>query len=379
MKRRLTLIACMAAIAVMAPANPATASDWKRDYEKLADGLVSPLHLAVGTNKSVYVTQDFAGTLSRINRDRTVDNIYQAPKDWGVAGVETRGATTFFLEGFGAGGPAADLRGFLKAISPRGDVRTIADLADYERKANPDANQHYGFGPDAGAGCLAEASAIPNATPPQYTGALDSNPYATAVQGNTAYVADAGSNAILKVNIHSGHTTALAVLPPRPTELSAEGAASLGAPACAGLTYAFEPVPTDVEIGPDGWLYVSSLPGGPESPALGARGAIFKVNPWTGATKLWADGILSPTGLAVANTGDVYVASLFGNEILKFKAWKGHRSQFLAVNQPADVEIHGRTLYATIDALPDFPPGPGSAPGADPPPPAGKVIKAEIR
>lgn len=35
----------------------------------------------------------------------------------------------------------------------------------------------------------------------------------------------------------------------------------------------------------------------PEDPSLGARGAIFRVNPWTGATHLWADDILSPTGI----------------------------------------------------------------------------------
>lgn len=46
-----------------------------------------------------------------------------------------------------------------------------------------------------------------------------------------------------------------------------------------GHEYAFEPMPTDVEIGPDGWLYVSSFPGGPEDPSLGARGAIFRINP----------------------------------------------------------------------------------------------------
>jgi sugar lactone lactonase YvrE len=119
-------------------------------------------------------------------------------------------------------------------------------------------------------------------------------------------------------------------------------------PACVvGQEYAFEPVPTDVEIGPDGWLYVSSLPGGPEDPSLGARGAVFRVNPWTGATRLWAEDILSPTGIAVADNGDVYAASMFGNEIVKIDAWSREQSQFLAVNGPAAVEIQGDTLYAT--------------------------------
>jgi hypothetical protein len=376
MKRKLTLIACLATAAVMAPASASVASDRDHRHEpeatELAGGLVSPLHLAVGTNKSVLVTQDFAGKLSRVNRDKTVTNIYQAAAGFGVAGVETRGATTFFLETAGAGSPnPAELKGFLKAINPRGDVRQIADLAEHERKNNPDAGQEYGFGRDASTKCLDQAAAIADAPPARYNGALDSNAYATAVQGNTAYVADAGANAVLKVNIHSGAVSTVAVLPPRPSVLTAEAAAALKAPDCANFKYAFEPVPTDVEIGPDGWLYVTSLPGGPEVPGLGARGAVFKINPWTGHTRLWVDGILSPTGLAVANTGDVYVASLFGNEILKFSAWKGHRSVFLPVPAPADVEVHGRTLYATVDAF---------NPTAPPPPPAeGRVIKADIR
>lgn len=44
---------------------------------------------------------------------------------------------------------------------------------------------------------------------------------------------------------------------------------------------------------------------------------------------------------------------------------KGHRTQFLAVQAPADVEISGSTLYA--------PARPRQAP------PKGKVIKAAIR
>jgi hypothetical protein len=47
----------------------------------------------------------------------------------------------------------------------------------------------------------------------------------------------------------------------------------LGLPACVvGKTFNFEPVPTDVELGRDGLLSVSSLPGGPEDESLGGPG-----------------------------------------------------------------------------------------------------------
>lgn len=158
-------------------------------------------------------------------------------------------------------------------------------------------------------------------------------------------------------------------------KLTAEVAASVGAPDCAGFSYAFEPVPTDVEIGPDGWLYVSSLPGGQPGPALGARGAIFKVDPWSGETKLWQDHILTPTGLAVTDKGDVYVASLFGGEILKFNS-EGDRSHFLTVNMPADVEFRAGDVFATVDALvgvsdPEAPAAPMTKPG-------GRLIEVDL-
>lgn len=383
MKRKLTLIA-LAAVALVAPVSPAAASDSRHGagpYDVLADGLVSPLHLAVGTAKSIHVSQDFAATLSRVTRDGHVDDVYAKGKEgWDVAGVDTRGATAFFLESTGAGmGDPAKLEGYLKAITPGGDNRTIANFADYERNYNPDGGQQYGLGPEASDDCLAEATppAPDQGPPPRYKGAVDSHPYALAVQGNTAFVADAGMNAILKVDLRNGHISTLAVLPPRPATITEEAAAMLQAPSCAGSVYAFEPVPTDVEIGPDGWLYVTSLPGGPEDESLGARGAIFRINPWSGQMKLWADEIVSPTGLAIGNNGDIYVASLFAGEILKFSCWSGDRSVFLAVNQPADVEIQGRTLYATINGLSGAPAGPGAPPPAGPF--TGKVIKADIR
>jgi len=375
MKRRLAVLACISAsAAALAAAGPAAAATDAPDYEVLAGGLVSPLHVTAGTGKTVLVSQDFAGKLTRINRDGSTENLdTNTPKGWEVAGADTRGSTTYFLESVGAGqGDPAGLHGYLKSIDAKGDVETIANFADYERHHNPDGDQHYGFGDDVSAACLAGWPAFP---PARYKGIVDSHPYALAVRDGVAYVADAGMNAVLKVNLKDGDIDTVAVLPPRPAEIPAglrvptdmQGNTA-EVPACAvGHEYAFEPVPTDIAFGPDGMLYVTSLPGGPEGPELGARGAIFKVNPWNGDADVWADHILTPTGLAVAGNGDVYVASLFGGEIVKFTCG-ADRSKFLAVNMPADVDIKGGNLYATIDVL-----------GDPSQPPAGKVIKVDLK
>ncbi len=350
MKRRTSLIACMSAAAILLPAGGAFAAPPPSTPEYLADGLVTPLSLAVGPGKDVLVAQNFAGVLSQVGRDGgAATTVYGSP-GWEVGGVATRGSTTFFLESVGAGMGDPDLlEGYLKSIDAKGTVRTIAELSSFEIANNPDGSVHYGFGADVSEECLAQ---VPEFPPASYNGIVDSHPYATAVVGDTAYVADAGTNTVTRVDVTSGAVSTLAVLPPRAAVITADAAESAGLPECTvGHEYAFEPVPTDVEMGPDGWLYVSSLPGGPEDPSLGARGAVFKVNPSTGVVQLWADNLLSPTGLAVAGTGDVYVASLFGNEIVKLAAGNAARSQLLAVEMPADVEVSGSTLYATAGAL----------------------------
>ena len=85
-----------------------------------------------------------------------------------------------------------------------------------------------------------------------------------------------------------------------------------GAPDClVGKKFGLEAVPTDVEVGPDGKLYVTSLPGGPEDPSLGLNGRVLRINPTNGRVKTLVGGLLSPTGVAVASNGDIYIAQLF--------------------------------------------------------------------
>ena len=374
MKKKFSFVVCLAAAAILFPAGPAMAGSSPEPPEPrtLAENLMGPLSLAVDSNDSVLVTQNFAGLLSRVNDDGSTTTLYKGKEGWDVAGVESRRGTTYFVDsvGAGAGDPNA-LEGYLKSIDAQGEVRTIANLASHERDHNPDGDQHYGFGPEVSAECLAGWPAFP---PASYKGTIDSHPYGVAVRGDTAYIADAGANAILEVNIETGDVSTLSVLPPRPAVVPAGtkipvdmAGTTVEVPACVvGHEYAFEAVPTDVEFGPDGRLYVTSLPGGPEDRSLGARGAIFRVNPWTGSSHVWAEDILSPTGLAIADDGDVYVASMFGNEIIKIDAWTCDKSQFLAIDGPAAVEVRGSTLYATAGF--SF---------ADPS--KGKVIKAGIR
>lgn len=347
------IAAVSAVLLVLGPAAAAQATPTESSTTTWTTGLVSPLHLAVAPGKSVTVSEEFASKLTNVTKDGTKTTLYSAP-GWDVAGGAYRGSTLYFVESQGAGPEdTRPLAGSLKAIDAQGNVTTITDqLGAYEEQFNPDQVNTYGLS-------AAEAAARPNCVaqmeaagiPVNYTGEVDSHPYAVAVRGNVAYVADAGSNAIFSVNLHTGAISTLVVLPPRPVHISQEAADALGLSACGGVTYSFEFVPTDIEFGPDGMLYVSSLPGGPEDGSLGMNGAVFTVDPATGDTHMYVGGLLSPTGIALDGSGNLYIASLFGEGIFKVPAGSHEASLFMPAVMAADVEVSGSTLYATTNAL----------------------------
>lgn len=211
----------------------------------------------------------------------------------------------------------------LKILKGTTVVRTV-DLSAYEKAHNPDGKQSYGI--DNPSQCVKDAFAAmasQGAPPASYKGQVDSHPYSVLRWGDGWIVADAGGNDLLKVS-ENGRISTLAVLPPQPLKITTAIAASQHLPSCvAGNTYKFEPVPTDV-ISWGGWLWVTTLPGGPEDPSLGARGSVYKVNPWTGASTRVATGFAGATNLTVDDHGKIYVAELFGNRISTIRDGKPH-------------------------------------------------------
>ena len=360
MEKQRALLAAVAAASLLLSASPAghaapadsatgSAPGTQSAPAVLAKGLLTPLHLSDGQDGSVLVSEEFAGQLTKIARDGTKSVVYRDAA-WDVAGSDRRGRTIYVAESQGAGPmDPRPLAGHIRSIGTDGKQRTFGDLAALETKHNADGGTSYGF-ENLPAACVAK---LPKDVPVSYKGQIDSHPYGIDAYGSTIYVADAGANAIVSVDVESGETETVGVLPARPHTFTAAEAAALKLPGCiAGQTYRFEPVPTDVKRGPDGWLYVSVLPGGPEDPALGARGAVYKINPHTGQVKLFADAVMSPTGLDMDNDGHVYVASLFGGGVLRLSAHSGKQTVVLPGMLTADVDIRGETIYATVNSLP---------------------------
>jgi hypothetical protein len=319
----------------------------------VAEGLITPLGFDVSTNGTIYVGEAFAGRLTAIGRDGERTTLVDAAPA-SIAGVAVNGndvsfTTTIFPE---MGAAAATT---LSRVTPSGRVTELADLQHFEETHNPDGEAIYGFLDEVPEDCE-----VPDELPTTpYTGIVESNPYAVAIDGSDRLVADAAGNSIVRVR-RNGSVSLVAVLPPVVQEISDFGAAFSGLPDCVvGLRYAGEPVPTDVEVGPDGHYYVTSLPGFPEE--LGAA-SVWRIHRSTGAVTLVADGLSFAVDLAISRDGTIYVAELladpatFTGRISTISG--GTVSTFVdQVPFPGAIEIqrHGNreTIYATIDVLND--------------------------
>ncbi|AWB90890.1 ScyD/ScyE family protein [Aeromicrobium chenweiae] len=320
----------------------------------VADGLLTPLKLAVSQHGRMYVSQNFAGELTRILPNGTKTPVVTVPGEE-VGGVsEHRGTVYWTTTGEGSAKVFAQRPG-------RGPQQ-IADLFAYESTRNPDARTTYGFR-DLPQACAAQ---FPASSPASYTGIVESHPYATLPAGRRTLVADAAANAIFSVGPR-GQVRTLATLPAVGTVATAEALQAQGMPACAaGHTYYFEFVPTDIERGRDGSLYVTSLPGGPEDASLGARGGVFKIDPRSGQARKVAGGFVGAVDLALLPDGRIAVAELFGGadgagQVTMVRPRSSYR-RTLDLASPAAVEWKGSrrhgSLYVTTDTFTGGEPAP---------------------
>jgi hypothetical protein len=374
---RAVLTSTLLAGALVATGGAAQAGDDDRGHDRhrpsvptpgeqqvLTDGLVGPLSLAAGNRSTIYVSQNFGGTIEAIRRGERTTVVTSPAEGVELGSVSTKGSRLYYTTSAGAATPDFDAHLLVRKRS--GQTRHLADLGAHERAENPDGGVTYGFVEELDPACAAELPPFVPAGP--YQGGQDSHPYASTPWREKVLVADAGANAILSVD-HHGDVDTLAVLPPAAIEVTAEVAAAVGLPACtAGSTFLAESVPTDVEVGKDGWVYATSLPGGAEGPGAPAVGAVFKIHPKSGAVELVARGFVGATDLALGDRGEIYVTELFVGRVSVLPRGSSTPQTFLELPLPAAVEVDGRTLYVTTDALP----GEGA-------PPDGKVVAVKLR
>ena len=319
-------------LAPSAGAAPGGNAPWRHGTPSFA---LAPFGIAVN-HQSLYVADGFTGTVTRNTPQGGSDVVAEIPEVSGVD-VSPDGRSMAIVSGGGFGGTA------YITIRTQGRDDVVVDLSAYEAAHNPDAAVTYGWVPTNNP-CAAAVFSGFLGGPPTYNGMVDTHPYAVTWLGGGAWaIADAGANGVLRVEA-DGSVSVVGLLPPQPVTITAEMAAALGAPGCiAGETFRFEPVPTDVEKAANGQLLVSSLPGGPEGPELGARGSVYSMSPSTGTATRAADGFAGAVDLASAPDGTLYVAELFGGGATAIKGAK--RWTAYATERALSVEVLGGYLY----------------------------------
>jgi CBS domain-containing protein len=118
----------------------------------------------------------------------------------------------------------------------------------------------------------------PNLVPGQFP---DANPYGILAAGRSSWVVDAGSNTLDRVNAN-GHVRVVRFIPNPP---------------------ASDAVPTCIDRGPDGALYIGELTGGGNAPG---SSTVWRYDPRHKRLTKWATGLTAVTGCGFGKHGRFY-------------------------------------------------------------------------
>lgn len=222
------------------------------------------------------------GTLSRVDPDGTVTVVADGFQSYtfggngeivGAAGIALDGAGKAYVT-VGAPGPfissialTGEENALFEVDLATGAKRVVADLSPHEMEANPDPM------------------------------AVDSNLYGVALREGVAYIADAGGNSILSVDLASGEVSTFAVT----GGIDAPFLGETGNPLRGGEMQ-IDSVPSGIRLGPDDRLYVTYVTGGPFPPGL-SRVDAFTID---GQQEPFATGLTMVTDVAFASDGTAY-------------------------------------------------------------------------
>ncbi|HET9656445.1 MAG TPA: ScyD/ScyE family protein [Kineosporiaceae bacterium] len=358
--------AAMMLASPLAPAGAATTESGSPgaspEVRVITTDVVAPVQIAAHEGK-VYVGDIARSTLTRLGYPTP---LAVGPHPGEIAGVD------FKPDDFVLAYAATDRRTGQGTVTirRRGSSPVVADVSRFEQEKNPDGSLFYGV--HTSDPCVRDAVAklpLPSPRPAGYYGVVKAHPYAVAAgTHNDWYVVDSAANDLLRID-QSGNIELVAVLPGQPYVITRHDAEALGLPDClVGVRYTFEAVPTDVEVGADGALYVSTFPGGPESLQLGARGSVYRVDPVTGDTDQIITGLGGAVNLALGPNGRIYIAELFSGQISvatpnRSRSKVSKAKPLVRLPNVAAVEFDGDSLYASSlspDYLKGEPTGNGS-------------------
>lgn len=186
-----------------------------------------------------------------------------------------------------------------------GERTVIADLIDWEITQNPDPIM------------------------------IDSNPYGISLVDGVVYVADAGGNSIIAVDVDSGTVSTFAVTAGLPADFFQE----TGNPGRDGAAE-LDSVPSTVKPGPDGRLYVGYVTGGPFPPGYAPVDA-FSLD---GTAERVVEGLTMTGDIAFDSAGRMY-ASIISTDLIN-----GGPGQIVRIEDDgaATIVVDGLVLAAGI-------------------------------
>ena len=246
-----------------------------------SSALAAPFNLSIKGDR-VLVADGGMEIVGKLKKDGTINTI--AADQPGTSGVAMSGKhlafTTTVTNTETFENTAAGLN--IWATAWQAGVRRHLRLRDQEE---PGQGQHYGVVGQPAASRQGvhrrrlEADAFRSAA--TYTGHVDSHAYSVAAMHGGWVVADAGANALWLVD-NGAHQT-LAVLPPQPFTFDAAVSRPWELPTASSAS----PTRSSRSRPMSRWAGTASFtsrrcPAAPRSPALGARGKVYRVNPWTG-------------------------------------------------------------------------------------------------
>ncbi|MFN5515351.1 MAG: ScyD/ScyE family protein [Cyanobacteriota bacterium] len=283
-------------------------------FDVLLSGLDSPRKLTFGPDGQLYFTEAGVGgagpcleifgapycygETSAVSRwsNGVVETLVSDLPSIGNNGIDVSGATDIAFDSLGnalvlmgntgqaptdlfPGAPEADQPVFgtvlrLDALTPGTGWTVISDPYSFELANNPDG------------------------------GELDSNPFALTRGGNQIFIADAAANALLSAAEDGANLATQAVFPEQLVQ-------NPFAP--PGVLVPMQAVPTAVEVGPDGALYVGQLTGFP-FPVGGA--SVFRVDPTDGSISVFASGFTNIIDLVFDPFNNLYVLENAANSLL---------------------------------------------------------------